>query len=127
MPFFPMHILILDDEPRSALLLKKLLEDSLPPKATIQVLDTAAEFLKTVHSTLPDLVFMDICLNGISAFDVLDKIPERSFPIVFTTASKEFAFQAFEYGVLGYLLKPIQKDDLLTLLGRVKRQFPITG
>lgn len=122
-----MHILILDDEPRSALLLKKLLEDFLPQNATIQVLGTAAEFLKSVHSALPDLVFMDIWLNGISAFDVLDKIPERPFPLVFTSASKEFAFQAFEYGALGYLLKPIQQEVLIFVLERLKRQYPVTG
>jgi len=120
-----MQIFILDDETRSALRIQALLEGLLPKQANIKVFQRAEEFLNAVHLKAPDLVFMNMWLQRISAFDVLDKLPVRPFPIVFTSASKEFAIQAFQYGASGFLLKPIQTGELLSVLKRMNTQIPM--
>lgn len=124
-----MHILIADDEPRSSLLLRKQIEIHFPHVSLIRIVHSFADILMALHQTPPDLLFLDILLHGRSAFDLLDKYPDRHFPVVITSASSEFAFKAFEYGVCGYLLKPINPEDLFRIFKRQNLLFPpiITG
>lgn len=120
-----MQILIVDDEPRSAQLLKILVEKFYQNQAEISLANTAKEALDFVTLHSPGLLLLDIELNGRSAFDLLDKMPDRDFPLIITSASREFAFKAFEYGSCGYVLKPINPDDLFSALKRISSFPPV--
>lgn len=121
-----MHILIADDEPRSALLLQKLVASILPGNQPAGILHSYHDLLPALKLQTPDLLFLDVVLHGRSAFDLLDKIPDRPFPVVITSASSEYAFKAFEYGMSGYLLKPINADDLFRIFKRRNLLHPQT-
>jgi two-component system LytT family response regulator len=102
-----MQILIADDEPRSALLLRKLMEPYLPNDTKVEMVHVYHEILPAIRHQALTLLFLDVQIQGLSAFDLLDQIPYRSFSTVITSASSQYAFAAFEYGVSGYLLKPV--------------------
>ncbi|MCD6064259.1 MAG: response regulator transcription factor [Flavipsychrobacter sp.] len=65
-----------------------------------------------------DLVFMDIHLADGSAFDLL-KLVKVNAPIIFTTAYDQYALDAFKASSVGYLLKPVKKEELKTALEKL--------
>jgi two-component system response regulator LytT len=58
-----------------------------------------------------DLAFFDIHLEDGLSFALLDE-KNIQFPIIFVTAYDQYALDAFNYHSIGYLLKPLQKNDL---------------
>lgn len=118
-----MDILVLDDEPKSALLAKMLLERLLPGEVRVRLIHSVSELPAAMAGTRPDLLFLDIEVNGRCALDFLDNPDSVGCPLVITTASKSFAYRAFEAGALAYLLKPLGEDDLREALLRLNRIF----
>jgi two-component system LytT family response regulator len=70
---------------------------------------TAYEQISTLN---PDLVFLDIELDGGTAFDVLSRIAYIDFEIVFTTAHHQYAIDAIKMSALDYILKPFDAADI---------------
>lgn len=105
--------LIVEDEPESAerlsLLLGKYHANQVKLVGSVA---TGHEAMKLIHSEKPDLVFMDVQLRDMNAFEILEQINPIDFKIIFTTGHQEFAIQAIKKNALDYLLKPIDKDDL---------------
>lgn len=114
-----MHILIAEDEPRSLLLLKSLLQDFFSFQVEISSARTVKEAVSSIQFCPPDLLFLDMQLGNQSGFDVLEKIQERRFHFVVVSASREFAYETIQLGGSGYLLKPISKEDLFSVLHRL--------
>ncbi len=46
----------------------------------------------------------------------------RNFEVIFTTAYNEYAIKAIKHSALDYLLKPVDKDELLLAVGKVKKE-----
>lgn len=114
-----MRILIIDEEPRSALLLQSLLLKILPDSVTIAFTHNFNEAVNYINTHCVDVLFIAVEINGKSAFDLLDKIEKSTLKIIITSASKEYAFKAFAYGAIDYLLKPINLYDLQRSINRV--------
>lgn len=114
-----MYVLIIDDEPRSALLLQSMLLKILSDSVTITIANNLIEAVDYFSTKLFDVLFIDAEINGKSAFDLLDKIQRSTLKIIVISASKEYAFKAFEYGATDYLLKPINLNDLQRSMNRV--------
>lgn len=71
----------------------------------------------TMHK--PDLVFLDIQVGNATAFDLLKALTRIKFEVVFTTAYDQYAVKAFRFSAFDYLLKPIDRDDLLASISRL--------
>ncbi len=116
--------LLVDDESHCIKRLEKLLTEqkllSLEIVKSSDSVDTAYEDILT-HK--PQLVFLDVHLNNKTCFDLLAKFKHIDFEIIFTTASDQFAIQAFKYSAIDYLLKPIEREDLLQALGKVTERL----
>jgi two-component system LytT family response regulator len=68
---------------------------------------TAVELLK------PDLVFLDIAMPRITGFEFLEQFNPVPFRVIFTTAYDNHAIRAFQVNAIHYLLKPIDKEELV--------------
>ncbi|MPS74299.1 MAG: response regulator transcription factor [Chryseobacterium sp.] len=87
-----------------------------------------AESVKTgiqlIEKTNPQIVFLDIMMNDGSGFDILEKLNTKygkiSSHIVFVTAHEKFAIKAFRFSALDFLLKPIDPEDLQTVIRKIK-------
>lgn len=113
-----MKIVIVEDEPRSARRLARLIK-ALRPDAHISAIlngveDAAAWFNANAS---PELVFLDIELGDGDAFDLLETA-EIAAPIIFCTAFSEYALQAFQANSIDYLLKPLTERDLSAALSK---------
>lgn len=76
--------------------------------------------LKAISTLQPDLVFLDVQIHDETGFDLLGRIKEKNFEVIFTTAFDRFAVQAFKFSALDYLLKPVDPDDLSAALKKIK-------
>lgn len=92
----------------------------------IQVLErfidarAAVEFVK-IHAV--DVVFLDVNMPGMNGMKFMDCFPYRDFEVVFTTAHSEYAVDAFKLEATGYLVKPIDSDDLETVVCRLEKKI----
>ncbi len=91
------------------------------------------EAISEINIIKPDLIFLDIQLNGPkTGFDVLENI-DFCPQVIFITAFDEFAIKAFEKNAIDYLLKPIDqtrfdsavKKAITTLKTKAKSQSKI--
>lgn len=107
-----MKIVIIEDEPRAASQLQRMLKACNFDYEVLDIIDTVEDaILWFQNNTALDLVFMDIQLADGLSFEIFQKL-EVEAPIIFTTAFDQYAIQAFKVNSVDYLLKPIQKDDL---------------
>ena len=112
--------LIVDDEQASIDLLKWLISEYCPDVSSVQSARSVEEAILLISSSKPDLVFLDIQMPHQSGFDLLTKIDNWNFEVIFTTAYNEFAIQAIRFSALDYLLKPIDETELKKALERFK-------
>ena len=71
-----------------------------------------------INKVKPHIIFLDIELDDGNAFELLDKLVEKEFQIVFTTAYNEYYPQACEHFAFNYLLKPICPIELDNVIQR---------
>lgn len=117
--------LVIDDEPLARKRMISLLE---PFSSEIEILGEAgsgAQAVKMIHEMLPDVVFLDIQMPDMDAFEVLHSLQGDDMPlVVFTTAYDSFALKAFEENTVDYLLKPVDPERLATAIEKLRRMIP---
>lgn len=70
------------------------------------------EALQEIKEQKPELLFLDIEMPQMNGFELLQKIPNPDFKLIFTTSYDQYAIKAIRCSALGYLLKPIDRDEL---------------
>lgn len=91
----------------------------------VQIIGTAESVPKAIeliHSTQPDLVFLDIEIGEGSGFDVLEAIKNTTIEVIFTTAFNHYAIKAFKFSAIDYLLKPIDIEELKEAVQRAEER-----
>jgi two-component system LytT family response regulator len=69
----------------------------------------------------PDVIFLDVSLQGENGFALLDRIPPDERPaVVVVTAASDHAYQAFHYEVADYLLKPFSRERMQDALRKAR-------
>ncbi len=115
-----MKIVIFEDEIHSAERLAKLVEEidsSIEIDAIIQTVKQGKIYFES--SPEIDLILLDIQLSDGNSFEIFENI-QTNIPIIFTTAFDEYAIKAFKLNSIDYLLKPIDKDELIAALKKYK-------
>lgn len=107
-----MKIAICDDEKEIRESLRKILEEYKEPFEQIDLYTSGEELLECDRNY--DLLFLDIDMKGINGIETARKIrlKDKKIKIVYVTAYKEYASQAFSVHAFGYLLKPIKKEKI---------------
>jgi two-component system LytT family response regulator len=122
-PEAPIRVLIVDDEP----LARRGLQLRLNRYADVEVVGEARngrEALMAVTTLQPELVFLDVQMPDMDGFAIIRKLPASQLPlIVFVTAHKRYALDAFAANALDYLLKPINHARLEKSLARARTQL----
>jgi two-component system LytT family response regulator len=80
--------------------------------------EEAIDYL-TINS--PDCLFLDIQMPTMDGFQFLNKLQGRNFAVVITTAYNDYAIKALKHEAIDYLLKPIDSDDLLETIKKIKK------
>ena len=117
--------LVIDDEPLARKRMMQLLEPFSSEIAILGEAGSGAQAVKMIHEMLPDVVFLDIQMPDMDAFEVLHSLRGEDMPLViFTTAYDNFALKAFEENTVDYLLKPVDPERLATAIEKLRRMIP---
>jgi two-component system, LytTR family, response regulator len=115
--------IIVDDERKSCLNLKKILEVNCNFVEIIGIAMNADEAFEKINTLMPDLVLLDVEMPEQSGFDLLGKFHKIFFRIIFVTAYDQYALKAIKHDALDFILKPIDLDDLRGALNKVRDQI----
>ncbi|WP_162946207.1 LytR/AlgR family response regulator transcription factor [Chitinophaga barathri] len=99
---------------------------SRPELALSGVASSVEEAIDLIAVHDPDLVLLDVELRGGTGFDILDSLGHWRFKVIFLTAHETFAIRAIRAGALDYLVKPFDRDQFATALGRLADYLPAT-
>ncbi|MEH7119123.1 LytTR family DNA-binding domain-containing protein [Neobacillus vireti] len=115
-----------------------IVEDEIPAREELEYLieaysgieithsfDDGLDVLKFLQEQETDVIFLDInipSLDGMLLASTISKFTKRPY-IVFTTAYKEHAAQAFELEAFDYVLKPYDEKRIATMLGRLEAAY----
>lgn len=80
------------------------------------------ESIKIIGDLKPDVVFLDIQMPEMDGFTLLENLTFKKFNLIFTTAHDEFALKAIKVSAIDYLLKPVDKDELISAIDKIKEQ-----
>jgi two-component system LytT family response regulator len=114
---------IIDDEKHAIETLRYDLAEN--HKDEIEILFSTTnpvEGAKRIRTEKPDLLFLDVDMPGLSGLELIQLIDDLPTRVVFTTAHMEYAIKAVETIASGYLLKPVQAEDLQRIIEKVKNE-----
>ncbi len=100
---------ILDDE-LLAISYLKLLCEQIENIEVVKAFNNPKIFLQEIHNIDCDVCILDIEMPGMNGLQVAEFIRDKK--IIFTTAYKEYAAEAFDLDVVDYVRKPIKKERL---------------
>jgi two-component system LytT family response regulator len=115
-----MKCIIIDDEKHCREVLQVLIQKHCPQLTVLQSFASAKEAIEGLELLQPDLIFLDIEMPGMNGFEFLESFSRRDFAVIFTTAYNEYAIKAIKHSALDYLLKPIDKDELVQAVERAR-------
>jgi two-component system LytT family response regulator len=111
--------IIVEDEKKSREMLLKLIAKNCPQLQVVADAASVKDAVAAIREHKPDLVFLDIELADGTGFDVLEKIGDANFDIIFATAYDQYAIKAIKYSAIDYLLKPYEVDELKNAAARI--------
>lgn len=113
------NAVIIEDEQPIIDGLKEMIKLFCPTVSIVGAAKTVTTAYALIQEVAPQLVFLDIQLENGSGFDLLDKLPNPTFQIIFITGFNNFAIKAFKYSAADYLLKPIDPQELQDSIQRL--------
>lgn len=111
---------IVEDEPRSRETLRGLINRFCNDVMICAEAGGVVSGIEAIRLHNPDLVFLDIEMPDGSGFKLLERLHPVDFDVVFTTAFEQFAIKAIRFAALDYLLKPIDSNELIAAIEKVK-------
>lgn len=118
-----MKAIIIDDEDHCIESIRLLLEKHQPQVEVIAEITNPKDAIECISSHQPDLVFLDIKMPVMTGFELIAKIRNINFHVIFTTAYDEYALNAFRVNAADYLLKPVGADELVKAVKKVESRL----
>lgn len=120
-----MNCIIVDDEMPARKELTYLIECH----GAVEILkdfDDAEDALSYAQAFKPDLIFLDISMPKLDGLTFAKQLRQLGTPskIIFVTAHREFAVDAFELEAFDYLLKPFSEARLEMVLNKLTALLP---
>ncbi|MDN4165206.1 LytTR family DNA-binding domain-containing protein [Cytophagales bacterium LB-30] len=107
-----MKIFIVEDDPKIRATVKSLVGLVVPEADIVGEAHSVAAALQGIPASQPDVLLLDVEIEGGTTFDVLAQLPKLHAQVIFITAHDTYAIQAIKCSALDYIVKPIDPDDL---------------
>lgn len=115
-----MKAILIDDEPRSNENMRILIEDHCPGVEVIAQCTDARTSIEKVNVLKPDILFLDVEMPHANGFEVLNAVRSSIRQVIFTTAHDKYAIRALREHALDFLLKPVDPEELVRAIERLK-------
>lgn len=113
--------IIVDDIDNSRVTLAHDLKEYCPQIQVIGEANSVENAIREINDKQPEVVFLDIQLGDGTGFDILEKLGEFNFQVIFTTALDSYGIKAIKFSALDYLLKPIDPDELIGAVNKLDK------
>jgi DNA-binding LytR/AlgR family response regulator len=121
---------IADDERLMRDQLRARLQQVWPELEIVAEAKNGLEAVQAVSAHLPDVIFLDIRMPGLTGVEAAKEIAQLDLgddallpEMVFITAYDQYAMDAFEQGVVDYVLKPVEPERLKLTAARLKTRW----
>ncbi|MGB0521682.1 MAG: LytR/AlgR family response regulator transcription factor [Flammeovirgaceae bacterium] len=114
--------ILVDDEKDSREILANYLQKYCPDVTLLAKCENVKTGLEAIKTHQPAIVFLDIEMPYANGFDLLDQVEQIDFETVFVTAYDNYAIKALNQSAAYYLLKPIDIDELITAVEKIKQE-----
>ena len=124
----PLKTIVVEDERLPRLSLLQKLEEF---RQEVEVIDSCDNYDSALQSILrhqPELLFLDIQLQGRDAIQLLNEV-KQTLPlphVIFTTAyaDRKYLMSAIKLSAVDYLLKPIGRNELAAAITKARQLYP---
>lgn len=115
-----LRCLLLDDELPGLTYLKMLCEQ-FPELEVVRSFNSPKKFLEELPFLDFDLCILDIEMPEMNGLQVANLLDDK--PVIFTTAYKEYAADAFDVNAIDYICKPVKKERLQQAISKAVKQL----
>ena len=119
------RVIMVDDEPQNSKALDIKLKELADDIDVIGIFNYPEKAVSAIKKLRPDLVFLDIEMPGMNGFQLLEKLEQFDFEVIFVTAYNEYMLNALHISALDYLLKPVDSEELKNALERFRKRISI--
>ena len=112
---------IVDDEEKAIQSLSWELTNFSKEIEIVETFTDPEKALTYLGDNQPDCVFLDIQMPTMDGFQFMERLGDKNFAVIITTAYNEYAIKALKHQAQDYLLKPIDSDDLKDTIDRIKK------
>jgi DNA-binding response OmpR family regulator len=118
--------MIIDDERDFALLLKIRIENS--GDYQVKAFSEAKDIISQIHVFKPDVILLDLLMPGLGGLDVCDMLNNDSLgqatPVIIVSGldKKTDKIKAFKFGVIDYLVKPVDDIKLIAAIEKATQR-----
>jgi len=118
-----LKILIIEDDPASAFMLRQFLFDLL--FKDIHIFSDANSGMEAIRLIKPDIIFLDILLNNGTGIDVLKFVDATKMHthVVVTTGNAKCIIDVVRYSIIDFLIKPVSREDLRQAIEKVEQHI----
>ncbi len=116
---------IIDDEAESRNAVSNILKNYCKDIEILGEADDVASGITLIKKKKPKVVFLDIQMPDGSGFNLLESFDNLDFHVVFITAYDQYAIKAIKFSALDYILKPIDPQQLINAVEKVKKITPV--
>lgn len=110
--------ILVDDEISNLKGLQRKIENLFPNIQVSGAFQKPEDAIQAIQQEAPSILFLDIEMPRINGFELLAKLKEVNFQVIFVTAYNEYALEAFKKNAVDYVLKPIDNKDLVIAVNK---------
>ena len=114
--------IVVEDEKNALKAILALTQKHVPHCEILGSAENMEDALELIEKTKPDLLLLDIMLEGRSSFELFKKLRFKEFDTILITAYQEYAVKAFELSAADYLLKPLQPEQLVDAVTKIEEK-----
>lgn len=115
--------IIVDDEQHNIENLKTLLAKNCSKVIVVGEADNVNSANELINAVKADIVFLDIQMGEETGFDLLTRLPNRNFEVIFVTAYSEHGIRAIKFAALDYILKPVDVNELKAAVQKAEEKI----
>lgn len=120
-------VLLVDDERYMIEMLKEIIDWEFYGFSIVGTAENARDGMNLYYREQPDIIITDICMDQISGIEFITRIRlnNASVKIMILSAYDKFEYaqKAVKLDVDGYLLKPVNRDELLSSLLELQKKL----
>jgi two-component system LytT family response regulator len=113
--------LIIDDEQESRNTVQNILDNFCKNVQVVGQAEGVKTGLNKINAENPDVVFLDIQMPDGTGFDLLERLDDVQFQVIFVTAYDQYALKAIKFSALDYILKPVDPQQLIDAVEKLSK------